>query len=74
MKYRITGKFSLEKVAEDDADEKIEGISFRLSGTSDYGTEVNIIKETDQDGWIDFKDIEKGTYVLQEYGGVPDWL
>lgn len=73
VKYRITGKFSLEKVSEEDNDEKIEGISFRLSGTSDFGTEINIIKETDQDGMIDFNKIEKGSYILQEYGGDPDW-
>lgn len=73
VKYRITGNFSLDKVSSENADEKIEGIKFRLFGTSDFGTEVNEIKETDQNGHIDFKGIEKGSYTLQEYGGLIDW-
>ena len=73
VKYKITGDFSLEKVSSENADEKIEGIKFRLFGTSDFGTEVDEIKETDQDGHIDFKGIEKGSYTLQEYGGLIDW-
>ena len=73
VKYRITGGFSLEKVSLENADKKIEGIKFRLFGTSDFGTEVDEIKETDQDGHIDFKGIEKGNYTLQEYGGLADW-
>ena len=73
VKYKITGDFSLEKVSSENADEKIEGIKFKLFGTSDFGTEVNEIKETDQDGHIDFKGIEKGSYTLQEYGSLIDW-
>ena len=73
VKYRITGNFSLDKVSFENADEKIEGIKFRLFGTSDFGTEVNEIKETDQNGHINFKGIEKGSYTLQEYGGLIDW-
>ena len=73
VRYKITGDFSLEKISAENADEKIEGIKFRLFGTSDFGTEVDEIRETDQDGHIDFKEIEKGGYTLQEYGGLTDW-
>lgn len=57
-----------------DPAQSIKGISFRLLGTSDYGTEVNQIIATDKNGNVRFENVEKGSYVLQEYNGTPDWL
>ena len=52
----------------------IRGIQFRLSGTSDYGTAIDKIQSTDRNGELTFAKVEKGTYMLMEYGSNPDWL
>lgn len=71
---KITGSFGLEKTSSENADTKIEGVSFRLFGTSKYGTKVDNIVKTDANGHISFDDIEMGEYVLQEYASTDDWL
>lgn len=74
VRYAVTASFGIHKVSAKDPTLAIKDISFRLFGTSDYGTEVNKIVATDKNGDISFKNIEKGTYILQEYSGTPDWL
>lgn len=74
VRYAVTANFGLHKVSAKDPTQSIRDIQFRLFGTSDYGTEVDKIVATDKNGDISFKNIEKGTYVLQEYSGTPDWL
>ena len=74
MRYAVTASFGIHKVSSKDPAQSIKGISFRLLGTSDYGTEVNQIIATDKNGKVQFENVEKGSYVLQEYSGTPDWL
>lgn len=74
VRYAITADFKLHKVSTEDANRNISGIQFRLIGTSDYGTDVDVTKASGNDGIVSFKDIEKGKYTLSEYQGIPDWL
>lgn len=74
VRYAITSNFKLHKVSSEDESRNISGIQFRLMGTSDYGTSVDITKSSGNDGIVSFKDIEKGTYTLAEYQGSVDWL
>lgn len=74
VRYTVTADFDLHKISAKNANESISGITFTLKGTSDYGTEVNETKTTDKNGMISFKDIEKGSYTLQEASGTVDWL
>lgn len=39
---------------------------FVLSGTSDYGTPINMVVTSNKSGRMSFKNIEKGTYTLTE--------
>ena len=70
----ITGDVSLKKVSEKDTNKTISNITFRLYGTSDYGTAVDEQMTTGRQGTLTFSDIEKGTYILQEYKTNSDWL
>ena len=74
IKYRVVGDFLLEKENVQDTSAKIKDISFRLFGTSDYGTYIDTTLTTDINGQIKFEDVEKGTYILSEYGRHPDWV
>ena len=71
---RIMGDLPILKVNAKDHTTPVEGIYFRLAGTSDYGTQIDSILESDNQGGLTFKDIEKGTYKLTEYKGSPDYL
>ena len=57
--------FKIKKV---DADSKdvLSGATFKLTGVSDLGTNVNQVVTTGSDGIASFLDVEKGQYVLQE--------
>ena len=74
VKYHVIADVPLYKVNEQDETEGIKGITFRLYGTSRYGTEVDMQVTSDKNGFIVFKDVEAGTYTLQEYEGSPDWI
>lgn len=74
VKYHVTSKISIHKVSSEDENTVIPGISFRVNGTSDYGTEVNETKQTNAQGNVTFKDLEKGSYTLQETEGSDDYL
>lgn len=58
------GNLTVKKTAEDGL---VEGMKFRLSGTSLSGIEVNAFAVTDENGVAKFKDVLIGTgYVLEE--------
>ncbi len=58
------GDLTVKKTAEDGL---VEGLKFRLSGTSLAGIEVNSFAVTDENGIATFKDVLIGTgYVLEE--------
>ena len=69
----ITGDVNLRKISSTDR-EGIRDISFRLRGTSDYGTPIDLFQSSDRNGYLTFKDVEMGTYILSEYEATPDWL
>lgn len=74
VKMVVRADVGVDKYSSEDATVKIRGVQFRIEGTSDYGTEVSVIETTDKNGRLTFTDIEKGTYILQEYQATPDWL
>ena len=74
VKYYVIADVPVVKVNEDDRNEKIKGITFRLWGTSIYGTNVDKLVTSDKNGFIVFKDIEAGEYKLQEYEANDDWF
>lgn len=58
------GDLTVKKTAEDGL---VEGMKFRLSGTSLAGIEVNAFAVTDENGIATFKDVVIGTgYILEE--------
>lgn len=71
---KIAGSFNVKKVSENDNSQAIKNIQYRLSGVSAYGTAYDEIVTTDRSGFALFKDIELGSYTLQEHKSTPDWL
>ncbi len=71
--FVVRGSFKLHKTSSKD-NSNIRNIRFRLFGTSDYGTEVDMIIATDINGMIEFRDVEKGRYILSEYDAGEDWI
>lgn len=72
--FKVAADIKLHKVSALNENQPIRDISFKLSGTSDYGTRVDEILTTDRSGCLTFKAVEQGTYILQEYECTPDWL
>ena len=74
VKLVVSADVNIKKVGNPDL-LPIPGISFRIQGTSAYGTRVDRIDTTDRNGNLTFRDIEKGdNYILTEYETTPDWL
>lgn len=71
--HRVLGDVNILKVSSKD-NSPIEGITFTLKGKSTYGTNVNMTEKTGTSGTLSFKDVERGTYTLQETKGTPDFL
>ena len=63
---KIVADLELLKVSSEDHNTVAPGIKFSLSGTSDYGTEVNETLYTDAEGKITRRNLERGTYTLKE--------
>ncbi len=57
--------FTIQKVGYSDG-AAVPGAKFRLTGTSDYGTKVDIEKVSFQNGQLIFSGLEAGTYLLEE--------
>ena len=70
----VAGNFNLHKVSAESESTNIQNIVFRLYGTSAYGTEVDERLTTNSSGSISFRNVEMGTYILQEYTATNDWL
>ena len=71
---RVMADINLHKYDTSDSSTAVEGVSFCLEGTSDYGTGVYQILKTNRFGELSFKNIEKGAYRLYEYEGSDDYL
>lgn len=74
VRYVVVSDVPVNKQSSVDAGITIPGVTFRLYGTSDYGTAVDMMQETDKRGNTIFRDLEKGSYTLLEYATTPDWL
>jgi len=73
VRFRIVADVAAYKVSAEDKDTFIMGTEFRLSGVSDYGTVVEEYAKSNYNGRFIFRDIEAGTYELQEYSCSDDW-
>ncbi len=73
VELRIMCDIPILKVDETDHTTPVSGIYFRLQGISDYGTNVDIELESDNEGRLTFKNIEKGHYELIESKGSRDY-
>ncbi|MCD8020435.1 MAG: DUF5979 domain-containing protein [Clostridiales bacterium] len=51
---------------EDRYNSSLAGFAFRLYGTSDYDTKIDLYAVTDSTGYAAFADVETGTYTLTE--------
>ena len=75
----VTADLRIRKINGTKPDEGIRNVVFRLTGTSDYGTEVDMYATSDWTGYLNFRGIEKSTvskgggYVLQEYEAPDSW-
>ena len=72
--FRIMADINIRKVSTEDNETPVKGVTFNLSGTSDYGTIIDQTLSTDVDGLISFTDIEKGSYLLSEIEGHKEFL
>lgn len=59
----MRGNLEITKTSED---KKVEGISFKVTGTTEIGTAYEEIFKTDKDGKIVIKDLLIGTYEVSE--------
>ena len=73
ISFHTTGEVKVHKVNAQDTEEPIEGITFRLSGTSAYGDVIDSEGSTDRNGNLVFHCIPRGTYTLMETGEYEDW-
>ena len=71
--YRISGDLDFMKVDVTDASNVIQGITYKLTGTSDYGTAYDEERTSNKYGKLSFREIEKGTYQLKETLCSEDW-
>lgn len=65
VKYHVVGELKFKKT-DTNTGEGIPGIQFRLTGTSDYGTEYDETLYSDASGFVTFMNLERGTYRLTE--------
>ena len=71
--YRISGSPKLLKVDASDGETPVEGASYLLRGSSDYGTEYSVTAASGSDGGLIFGKVEKGSYELLEASCSDDW-
>lgn len=71
--YRISGSPKLLKVDASDGETPVEGASYLLRGSSDYGTEYSVTAASGSDGGLIFGKVEKGSYELLETSCSDDW-
>lgn len=71
--FRVAGDVNLKKVDATDGTTPIKGITYQLSGTSDYGTVYQEERISNKNGDMLFETIEKGTYELREISCSDDW-
>ena len=70
---RIESDVCIYKADSTDLSVPVEDMYFVLEGCSDYGKNVYMMRYTDSNGLIRFKNIQKGTYKLYETYGSIDY-
>ena len=63
---RRFNSFRIRKIDKDNTSIWLEGAEFSLKGTSAFGTNVDVVAISDQNGIMSFENIERGTYTLKE--------
>ena len=58
--------FKLYKVDAYNSSIYLEGATFQVVGVSDFGTEYDITATTNAQGYIQFMNLEKGSYIIRE--------
>ena len=74
---RVHGDLSFKKIGMVDGELEnivLPGVQFKLSGVSDYGTDVLIYATSDSSGIVYFSNIEKGRYKLEEVATVAHYF
>ncbi len=72
---RVMQNVPLKKISEEDADQTIADVQFKLSGTSFYtGKQIELLATTQTDGTLAFEDVERGSYLLEEVACPKDWV
>ena len=52
----------------------VEGVTFKVKGTSDYGNYFEKTETSDETGKVTFEELEKGTYTLWETETISDYV
>lgn len=63
---RRFNSFRIRKIDKDNTSIWLEGAEFSLKGISAFGTNVDVVATSDQNGIMSFENIERGTYTLKE--------
>ena len=63
--FKVTGNLEFTK-NDSETNQKIKGVTFSLTGISDYGSTYYETLTSDRFGKVLFEDLEKGTYTLTE--------
>jgi hypothetical protein len=63
---RRFNSFRIRKIDKDNTSIWLEGAEFSLKGTSAFGTNVDVVATSDQNGIMSFENIERGIYTLKE--------
>ena len=74
---RVHGDFSFGKrglVDGEQEDIALPGVQFKLSGVSDYGSDVLMYATSDSSGRVYFPNIEKGKYKLEEVATAAHYI
>ncbi|WP_051646926.1 BspA family leucine-rich repeat surface protein [Sharpea azabuensis] len=73
VSFKMTGNVDIHKKSSE-SDDSVEGAKYRLYGTSDYNTKIDVTETTNAKGNLVFEVIEKGTYKLKETYSPDDYF
>ncbi|MBQ1392232.1 MAG: hypothetical protein IIY81_01580, partial [Lachnospiraceae bacterium] len=57
-----------------DVNKGVQGVSFKITGTSDYGMAFEKTAPSDEEGKVTFEDLENGTYTLWETETISEYV
>lgn len=78
VQYRVVGSLRLRKTSSLSPNEGIRNVTFQITGTSAYGTQVDSTATSAEGGWVTFPRLEMTNtgeyYLLREIEGVEDYV